>query len=157
MRRSWIILALCLVCAATVLAYLIAHSRHSPITSILSQKTLPSVVTNPVEFVKSRVTGGIGVGLGSNAAKGLPLIAAVLAGSPAERAGLHAGDLILEVDGVGTTNLSTVQLADAIRGLSSGKVKLTVQRIGTNFECVVERTSWNTLRTLRTLSSNPYQ
>jgi C-terminal processing protease CtpA/Prc len=119
------------------------------------RQTLKTAVTNPVEFAKSRVTGGIGVNLTTDPASALPLIAAVGAGSPADRAGLRAGDLITKVDGLATTNLPPPQLADAIRGFTGGRVTLTILRDGTtNIERVIERSSWNTLRRL---SYNPYE
>ena len=56
------------------------------------------------------------------------LIVAPLDGSPAEAAGLEAGDLVLAADGKPLDGLSVDGARDRIRGPSGSVVKLTVQR-----------------------------
>jgi carboxyl-terminal processing protease len=56
------------------------------------------------------------------------VIVAPLAGSPAERAGLLAGDLVLATDGVGLDGLTVDGARDRIRGPKGSTVVLTVQR-----------------------------
>jgi carboxyl-terminal processing protease len=56
------------------------------------------------------------------------LIVDALAGSPAERAGLKAGDLVLDVDGVTLDGLTIDAARDRIRGPKGSIVKLTIQR-----------------------------
>ena len=69
-----------------------------------------------------------------------------MAGSPAETAGLRAGDFILQVDGVATSGRKLVQNVESIRGFSAGSVTLTVQRTrSTNLQCVIHRSSWKNL------------
>lgn len=103
-------------------------------------------ITNPVEFAKSHVTGGIGAVLLADPVTGLPRIQMVLAGSPAARAGLRAGDEILEVDGMTTRGRTLAQDVDRIRGIASVSVGLTIQRAGsTNLNCLIHRSSWSGL------------
>lgn len=54
------------------------------------------------------------------------IVIAPLAGSPAEKAGIKAGDLILKVDGVATTNWTLPSTVDKIRGTKGTSVVLTV-------------------------------
>lgn len=72
------------------------------------------------------VFGGIGaeVGYRDNAIT----IVAPLKGSPAEKAGLAAGDKIAEVDGKSTKDLSVDDVVNIIRGKEGTKVKLVIVR-----------------------------
>ncbi len=58
------------------------------------------------------------------------VIIAPLDGSPAERAGLQAGDLVLAVDGVPLDGLTVDGARDRIRGPRGSVVELTVEREG---------------------------
>ena len=69
---------------------------------------------------------GIGVQLDATDA-GEPLIVTVFRDSPADKAGLRTGDIILEVDGVPTADKSTSDVVERIRGEAGTTVELTVQ------------------------------
>jgi carboxyl-terminal processing protease len=56
------------------------------------------------------------------------LIVAAIAGSPAEKAGLKTGDLILAADGTSLDGLTVDKARDRIRGPKGSVVTLTVQR-----------------------------
>jgi carboxyl-terminal processing protease len=56
------------------------------------------------------------------------VIVAPLAGSPAERAGLRTGDLVLAADGISLDGLTVDDARDRIRGPKGTVVTLTVQR-----------------------------
>ncbi len=60
-------------------------------------------------------------------------------GSPAEEAGIQAGDLITKVDGVGYSGEELDQASNAIKGKEGTKVKLEILRNGETKELEVER------------------
>jgi carboxyl-terminal processing protease len=69
---------------------------------------------------------GIGAMVGER--DGLPVIVAPFEGSPADRAGVEAGDIIVEVDGQDVTALSLSEVVERIRGEEGTQVVLTVLR-----------------------------
>ncbi len=54
----------------------------------------------------------------------------VIAGGPAEKAGVQAGDLILTIDGQSTKGLTTEQDAKLLRGKEGTIVRITIERAG---------------------------
>src|SRR5688572_25980257 len=62
-------------------------------------------ITSSVEFVKIRVTGGVGVAVAIDSGTKLPVVGAVAIGSPAHQAGLHTGDIMTMIGGSTTTGL----------------------------------------------------
>ncbi len=147
MQRPLRILLFCAVGGAILLTWWGARSRHAQPSATSIRQTVQAVVTNPVEYARVHLTGGIGAMLGSDPMTGLPRIEAVAVDSPAKRTGLRTGDIITKVDGLATTGRPVALVAESIRGFSAGKVALTVLRGGsTNIECVVQRASLNTLR-----------
>jgi carboxyl-terminal processing protease len=52
-------------------------------------------------------------------------------GSPADRAGIKPGDVIVKVDGKDTTALSSLQIANMLKGAKGTVVSITVSREGT--------------------------
>ena len=71
---------------------------------------------------------GIGAQVGLE--DGLPVIVAPFDGSPAEAAGVRAGDIIIEVDDVDVTSWSLGDIVERIRGEAGTEVELTVMRPG---------------------------
>lgn len=69
---------------------------------------------------------GIGAQLGVR--DQLPVIVAPFDGSPADKAGVKAGDIILEVDGVDVTSLPLNDIVSKIRGPEGTTVKLSLLR-----------------------------
>jgi carboxyl-terminal processing protease len=67
------------------------------------------------------------------------VIVAPLAGSPAEEAGLRAGDLVLEIDGVSTVGESVSSLVFEVRGEAGTDVTLTVDRDGDELDITITR------------------
>jgi carboxyl-terminal processing protease len=84
--------------------------------------------------------GGIGAYVSQDQA-GQLVIAAPFSGLPAEQAGLKAGDVVLEVDGVSPQGLSLDDAAAHLRGAIGTKVKLTVYRPsdGSQFQVEITR------------------
>ena len=76
----------------------------------------------------SDTLAGIGVMLSDNA--GAFTVTKVLTGSPAEAAGVKAGDVITAVDGTTTTGMSMDVLTTKIRGTAGTKVTITVIHTG---------------------------
>ncbi len=73
-----------------------------------------------------------GIGALVGVRDGLPVIVAPLDGSPADQAGIKAGDIIIEVDGQDVTSWSLNEVVDTIRGPEDTEVVLTVLRSGEN-------------------------
>jgi len=70
----------------------------------------------------------VGIGVKVNAAEdGRPLIITVFKDSPAEKAGLRAGDIVVSVDGKETTGHDIGEVIDWIRGEAGTKVAVTVR------------------------------
>lgn len=81
---------------------------------------------------------GIGVEL-IKAEEGLKIVAP-LAGSPAERAGLSSGDLILEIDGRDTKGMAMEEVTELIGGEEGTEVRLKLKRPdGRTYEVLIER------------------
>jgi len=89
---------------------------------------------------------GVGIQIGYNKEQKLAVVAP-LAGTPAEAAGLKAGDMILKIVDEAqkidrdTTGISLPEAVKLIRGPKGSKVKLTIQREGIEkpFEVVLKR------------------
>lgn len=71
-----------------------------------------------------------GIGVEISSVNNLPTVVAPLSGSPAEKAGLKAKDIILEVDGSKTSDLGFEQTIDRIRGTKGTTVMLKILRSG---------------------------
>ncbi len=82
--------------------------------------------------------GGIGAEIGKNKDNVLTIIAP-LKDSPAERAGLRAGDLIIAIDGKSTEGLSVDQAIKKIRGQKGTTVTLTLVREQKTEEITITR------------------
>jgi len=71
-----------------------------------------------------------GVGMQVGPRNGKTIVIAPFGGSPAYRAGLRPGDVILEVNEKRTDNLSTSEIADLLKGPKGTKVSVVVARDG---------------------------
>jgi len=82
----------------------------------------------------------IGIGVTVDERADGPLIISVLDGSPADTAGLRAGDRILAVDGVRTDRASTEDLVRRVRGAAGTRVELRIRsRDGTTRDVGIVR------------------
>jgi len=68
----------------------------------------------------------VGLGIELKASAGTLAIVKVITNSPAERAGLRAGDRIAEVDGKATAEMTTDQAADLLQGPEGSVVNIVV-------------------------------
>lgn len=83
------------------------------------------------EEVRISTTGNYsGVGLEVNTAEGEVVVVAPIEGTPADRAGLEAGDVILSIDGVQLDADSLGETINRMRGKPGTRVALTVAREG---------------------------
>ena len=80
---------------------------------------------------------GIGAQLGTK--EGRIIVVAPLKDSPAEKAGVKAGDYINKVDGVTTQNWTLPQAVSKIRGPKGTKVNLTLERNGKELTVTITR------------------
>jgi carboxyl-terminal processing protease len=83
------------------------------------------------EMFQSDIRGNFeGVGMEVLAQDGAITVVAPLKGSPAEAAGIKAGDKIISIDKEPTSNLTTEDAVQRIRGKEGTKVSLTLLRSG---------------------------
>ncbi len=89
---------------------------------------LPEDLPGGARVDASERPGGIGIVLGAR--DGFLTVVSVLAGSPADRAGIRAGDRVLEVEQHGTLGLPVHQAARWMKGPVGSRANLTVLRGG---------------------------
>jgi len=72
-----------------------------------------------------------GVGMTVGPRNNKVIVIAPFVGTPAYRAGIHPGDVIIAVDGKPTDNLSTAEVADLLKGPKGTTVHISILREGT--------------------------
>jgi carboxyl-terminal processing protease len=93
------------------------------------------------ELFQSDVRGNFeGVGMEIVSEDGALTVVSPLKGSPAERAGILAGDKIVSIDDKSTANLSTDEAVKFIRGPKGSVVTFTVWRKGKNSPVIIKVT-----------------
>lgn len=82
---------------------------------------------------KTQLAGSFeGIGAEVGLKEGNLIIVAPIAGAPAEKAGLKAGDIVLKIDGTDTNGMTLDDAVNKIRGPKGTQVKLTIFRPSTN-------------------------
>ena len=71
-----------------------------------------------------------GVGMTVGPRNNKVIVIAPFVGTPAYRAGIHPGDIIIAVDGKATDNMSTGDVAELLKGPKGTTVRITVLREG---------------------------
>jgi carboxyl-terminal processing protease len=92
-----------------------------------------SVFLTPEEYQAFQISLNAtvaGIGVLISASTGVIVVNRVLAGSPAEAAGVKAGDQITAVDGISTAGMTIDELGSKVRGAKGTKVTITVVRSG---------------------------
>lgn len=84
---------------------------------------------------------GIGIYMTNNVKDNTILIISPIKGSPAESAGIQAGDVISKVDGVSYKGEELSEASSKIKGEEGTKVKLEIIRESKTFEVEIERKS----------------
>jgi len=92
-----------------------------------------TVFMNPeeTEALEAEMKGsyaGIGVMINENGRLKYPEIVTVFKNSPAEKSGLLKGDIIIEVNGISTYNLTLDKVSSMVKGKVNTKVTLKVKR-----------------------------
>ncbi len=82
--------------------------------------------------------GGLGITVGMR--DGALTVIAPLEGTPADKAGLKAGDIILKIDDKSTLDMTLDEAVNLMRGKPGTKIKLTIFRKGESKPFVVEIT-----------------
>jgi len=82
------------------------------------------------EQVEGNLYVGIQIALGYDDAAKLPVIATVLQGGPADKAGAKDGDIIEAVEGVEMVGLPLKEIVDRLRGPRGSEVSLRLRRPG---------------------------
>ncbi len=102
-----------------------------------------STFMNPKEYQEMRETTSgefTGVGIEVTQENGQIKVVSPIEDTPAFRAGLQPGDIILEVDGKSTQELSLQEVVSRIRGPKGSKVELTIIHANSNSPEVVSIT-----------------
>lgn len=94
-------------------------------------------------FAESISGSFAGVGMEIDVKDGILTVVAPLKGTPAERAGIKAGDLIATIDGKSTDGLSTEEAVTKIRGTIGTAVTFTIVRAGKPIELTIIREKIN--------------
>ncbi len=76
------------------------------------------------------ISYGIGAYISLDKQMNMAMINGVMDESPAQEAGLKAGDIIIDVDGESTQGLSLTQVVNLVKGREGSKVYLTIYREG---------------------------
>lgn len=100
------------------------EATGDPFTFLLDKE-----LTEALNTEMSGKYGGVGLSISQNTDKWL-MVVAPIEDTPAEKAGILAGDIISEIDGKSTQGMSTDDAANQMRGKSGSKVVLTIRREG---------------------------
>ena len=86
---------------------------------------------NRLRRLTEQTTGNyIGIGAQIQRRDDYPMIIAPFPGSPAERAGLHTGDRVVEIDTMKTRGWTTDEVTRALRGPPESEVTVVIERPG---------------------------
>ena len=103
------------------------------LTSLLQEDPYAAYYTKEeIEETRNRQKGIYkGIGAAVSEKEGGPLVEYVYPGSPAEKAGLLAGDVVLKVDGISVEGLSLNYIVEnLIQGLAGSSLEMVVNRNG---------------------------
>lgn len=89
----------------------------------------------------SGVYRGIGISFGIDLETGLPTIAKVTQDSPAETAGLLAGDVLISIDNTSLDGKTSEEIKNMIRNNTNDSVSIVVSREGVEYTYEVELTT----------------
>ena len=99
------------------------HDRYSVLFTAAELKRFSS-------FVDGSAFGGVGIVLALDDATKVWTADAIFPRSPAERAGIHAGDRIAEIDGMPMTGVPNERITALLRGKAGTVVRVSIVRDG---------------------------
>jgi carboxyl-terminal processing protease len=108
--------------------------RLDPYTEYISEEAMPDF--------EQQITGEwAGIGAGLDSINGNVIISEPYEGMPAALAGLQAGDVLMEIDGISLEGKSQTYVSTHLKGQPNTKVKVKFQRVGESKprEIVIER------------------
>lgn len=110
-------------------------------TAVLNDRYSEFLTTEETKAIDAALSSNFnGIGVNIQLENRLPVIEDVpIKNSPAEKASLKAGDIILKVDGKSTKNQSLEDTANAIRGQQGTQVTLLIQRGEDQFSIRIKR------------------
>ena len=98
-------------------------SELDPYTSYMEKEE-----KDGIEILTKGKYGGIGISIGKR--ENQLTVITPMDNSPAKRAGILSGDIIIKIDGKDTKNLTMDEAAKLIRGKKGSKVVLSIERFG---------------------------
>lgn len=110
---------------------------------------IPEKDMDEFTFMTTGHYGGIGALIRNNG--DYPIVAQPYRGFPADKAGLKAGDKIIEIDGKSTSDYDITEVSERLKGIPQSKVKLLIERPFTN-----KRTEKEIVREEIKIKSVPY-
>lgn len=99
---------------------------------------IPESDIEDYRFITTHEYGGIGALIGQRG--GYVMITEPYEGFPADKAGLKAGDIIIEIDGLPAKGKNSTQLSDMLRGQNGSTINMKVRREATGEEIEVSIT-----------------
>lgn len=112
--------------------YGMVNNEKDPHSAYLSSEDL-------LNFTQSINMNFVGIGVQYIATDGINMIDKVFKNSPAEEAGVLAGDIINKIDGVSVEGLTSDDIKNMVRGESNSKVIIEFLRQGTPIELEITR------------------
>ncbi len=82
----------------------------------------------------------VGIGVRLEDEEGRAVVASPIDGSPAERAGIETGDVVVAVNGESVEDENITEISERVRGPEGSQVELTLRRDGEEREVSLERT-----------------
>ena len=110
---------------------MIAGAINGMLDSLGDQGHTRYLTADQTQRFQEELSGSFeGIGAYVDTQGGLPIIVAPIEGSPAEKAGIRAGDTILRVGGTSTEGLTLDEVVSRIKGPKGTQVKLQVRHTG---------------------------